>query len=158
MDSSRSMMKMQLSTVFCCKAVLALGKVKRLLQLGRDGGVLGFALEDEAGVAVKGVLGRSLHRPLAVVLGDRRVCAVLLCLRPVLKEQFKSKVSVLNSDMTLIAIFHSILHWGSLILGTPFVREEICLICMHISTRSGVSYYQNDQIDLELWGIKIALN
>ena len=120
--------------------------------------MLGFALEDEAGVAVKGVLGRSLHRPLAVVLGDRRVCAVLLRLRPVLKEEFKSKVSVLNSDMTLIAIFHSILHWGSLILGTPFVREEICLICMHICPRSSVSYYQNDQIDLELCGKKIALN
>ena len=38
-------------------------------------------------IAVEGVLGGRLHRPLAVVLGDRRVRAVLLRLGPVLKSQ-----------------------------------------------------------------------
>ena len=46
-----------------------------------------LALEDEARVAVEGVLGGRLHRPLAVVLGDRRVRTVLLRLGPVSNSQ-----------------------------------------------------------------------
>ena len=75
--------RLEVDLVLDDEGLLALGEVERPPQLGRDGRVLCLALEDEAGVAVEGVLRRRLHSPLAVVLGDRRVRAVLLGLGPV---------------------------------------------------------------------------
>ena len=75
--------RLEVDLVLHDEGLLALGEVEGPPQLGGDGGVLGLALEHEARVAVEGVLRRRLHRPLAVVLGDRRLRAVLLGLRPV---------------------------------------------------------------------------
>ena len=79
--------RLEVDLVLDDEGLLALGEVERPPQLGGDGRVLCLALEDEAGVAVEGVLRRRLHSPLAVVLGDRRVRTVLLRLGPVSNSQ-----------------------------------------------------------------------